>query len=98
MSEPVTSEEFDIGEVVICLVGVICRGMEGTLMGEITDLRRDGRYGKGFLIEIPGQRSSRPDGFFMVFADEIRKKRPPREDLQVVRWSECPWQPQQVNA
>lgn len=23
----------------------------------------------------------------------LRKKKPPREDLRVVRWDQCPWQP-----
>lgn len=28
----------------------------------------------------------------------IRKKRPPREDLALVRWADCPWQPQRERA
>jgi hypothetical protein len=28
---------------------------------------------------------------------QLRKKKPPREDLQLVRWSECPWQPESIN-
>jgi hypothetical protein len=27
----------------------------------------------------------------------LRKKKPPREDLKLVRWDQCPWQPESIN-
>jgi hypothetical protein len=40
-----------------------------------------------------------PDGFeFCAKERVLRKRRGPRDDLQLVRWSECPWQPEQVRA
>ena len=35
---------------------------------------------------------------FCVQPHSLKKKRPPREDWRLVRWSECPWQPQTVNS
>lgn len=28
---------------------------------------------------------------------ELRKVPPPREDLRLVRWDQCPWQPESIN-
>lgn len=27
----------------------------------------------------------------------VRKIQPPREDLKVVRWDQCPWQPERIH-
>jgi hypothetical protein len=32
----------------------------------------------------------------LVEPHKLRKKRPPREDLKVTTWDECPWQPEEV--
>lgn len=29
---------------------------------------------------------------------KMRKKRPPRDDLKIVRWADCPWQPEGIKA
>lgn len=48
---------------------------------------------------MPTYTGRMPDGKLYAFArGEIRKIEPPRDDLQVVQWSACPWQPQQVRA
>lgn len=44
---------------------------------------------RSYKVEIDGES-------FLVPPEYIRKKRPPSEDRQLVRWSECPWQPAQV--
>jgi hypothetical protein len=33
----------------------------------------------------------------IVHPRNLRKKRPPRDDLKIVRWDECPWQPESIN-
>jgi hypothetical protein len=32
-----------------------------------------------------------------VAPEFLRKKRPPRDDLQLMRWDQCPWQPESIN-
>lgn len=34
---------------------------------------------------------------FLVKPEHIRKKRPPAEDRKLVRWADCPWQPESIN-
>jgi hypothetical protein len=35
---------------------------------------------------------------FVAEPHELKKKRPPRDDFQIVRWADCPWQPEKVRA
>jgi hypothetical protein len=92
-------DKFAIGEVVICMVGTISSGRDATIY-EIRPnaLRSDGRRGTGYFIDIQGVGTRTGGELHFAFADELRKKRPPRDDLKLVRWSECPWQPQTVNS
>jgi hypothetical protein len=43
-----------------------------------------------YKIELDGRT-------YLARPENLRKKRPPREDLQVVRWDQCPWQPESIN-
>lgn len=29
--------------------------------------------------------------------EDLRKKKPPRDDLKVIRWDECSWQPESIH-
>lgn len=44
-----------------------------------------------YKVEFDGKR-------FLVRPEWIRKKRPPAKDRDVVRWADCPWQPEGVRA
>lgn len=97
MSEPLTKEPLSIGDVVICLpVGLWSDGKEGVIIGTASGPRYDGKSGAGFTLEIEGRRVGPRGRRILRFAAELVKKKPPREDLQIVRWDSCPWQPQEL--
>lgn len=49
----------------------------------------------GYAVECPALgHSGHSTGRW--FCPSLRKKRPPRDDLQIVRWADCPWQPEKV--
>lgn len=51
----------------------------------------------GEVVEREGYVIRAYDGIrYVAGQHSLRKKRPPREDLQLVRWSQCPWQPHGV--
>lgn len=53
--------------------------------------RQDGIEIFSYKVEVDGNK-------FLVRPENIRKKRPPREDLTIVRWNECPWKPESLRA
>jgi hypothetical protein len=96
MSELRTPEQFAIGEIAI-----MCNpefhpendGRECTVIGGLQP--RTGRQTDRTELAY---RVQRDDGaIFMCRPYQLRKKRPPRKDLEVVRWADCPWQPESIH-
>jgi hypothetical protein len=57
------------------------------------------RHGDESKLELSYKVRMLCDGeLFGPVPDQLRRKRPPREDLQIVRWADCPWQPEGVRA
>lgn len=96
MTTQPTSEQFDIGEIAT-VVAVKYHPENVGHEVEIVDglaWRQARNDRKVYLC----YRVRHQDGrVFLCEPHELRKKRPPREDLQVVRWSECPWRPENTN-
>lgn len=99
---------FEIGEIVLVnCPGIWSHGKEALILAYTDRGKRfeaGGKYREGFryVVEVEGERFSRMNGPanglpLAYFHDELKRKPIPREDLQVTRWSECPWQPKQVN-
>lgn len=99
-SEPVT---FEVGEVAIyngkCYYpenegSGISEGEEVTVIRCLAywpNTRGEVEYGYVCAHRYTGRSGQ-------IFApDQLRKKRPPREDLKVVRWDQCPWQPEKIH-
>jgi len=99
-----TPEEFAVGEVALYWrPGSPSHLREVTIVGPLKEEYvhdvRDGSLKYEMVYAIEGIPGTPPSGKAWCAPPEyLRKKKPPREDLQVVRWSECPWQPQQVRA
>lgn len=96
-----TKDLFSVGEIAILSIpGDPYDGTEVTVIGALTERTWfhwkswQDCIGMAYLVDGTGL----PYGEMCVRPQFLRKKRPPREDLQIVRWSECPWQPQQVSA
>jgi hypothetical protein len=94
-----TKETLSTGDIVICVpVGLWSDGMEATIIGTAAGSRfSDNRSGSGYLIEIGGRRLGPTGRRILRFANELAKKKPPREDLQLIRWDTCPWQPEEIS-
>lgn len=106
MTAQPTSETFAIGEIAILrapadvpgIAGGIPRGSEVTVVSGL--VRRRPRW--------PDGRIDAPMDVYLIHTAEgrqyccppswLRKKKPPRDDLALTRWSECPWQPEGVRA
>ena len=95
------NERFEVGEIAIYQNFDISLGINGRevliLDGLAVRTGRNRRTGEisthlCYLIQ------DRMDGRLLVQPQYLRKKRPPREDLQIVRWADCPWQPEKVRA
>lgn len=95
-----TSETFAIGEVAVMhsliylpeLNGLECEIIDG-LHTHPAKPRPWNPSGKKY-----GYRVRTADGkTAIVDPRNLRKKRPPRDDFKVVRWDECPWQPESIN-
>lgn len=95
-----TPDQFAIGEIAIYWrPGATGHGMDVTIASSaswrtvpdrITGLRVTKLF---YRVAEPS-----PDGKLWSLSREyLRKKKPPRKDLEVVRWSECPWQPESLH-
>jgi hypothetical protein len=98
------SEQFEVGEVAIWVKPGPNYGMEVTIIGPLQKARPrnsntnevvEGWY---YQIDPPANAHYGPyrskDPRRWAAPEHLRKKPPKREDLQLVRWSECPWQPE----
>jgi hypothetical protein len=52
---------------------------------------KNGTAAYGYWVRIDGEPKT-----WVAAPDRLRKKRPPRDDMKVIRWDECPWQPEKV--
>jgi hypothetical protein len=97
MSEQSSSEQIVPGDVCV-LVGLTLyseyNGTEVTITGPLEWSRsrvvRTGEIYEGWHYPAADGYCYRPEN--------LRKKKPPREDLRIVRWDECPWQPESLHA
>lgn len=101
--QPASDGQLNAGDVCIvvgCVMYPECNGREVTIVGPAeAGPYRCARTGSVFMdARYP---TSDPDELgrpVYYSARNLRKKRPPREDLKVVRWDQCPWQPEKINA
>jgi len=96
MNEQVPSEQFVVGEIVILAKPqyiMDIAGLEAEVIGPLK-LRRNTRTDEPFLCYVVQLQDGRRFG---AEPHQLRKKRPPRKDLEVVRWADCPWQPESIN-
>jgi hypothetical protein len=95
------SEKFEVGEVAIwqnlrVLTGD--NGKECVVIGGL-QMRTHAPFGESECVTELTYRVRDQDGsIWTALPHNLRKKRPPREDLKLVRWADCPWQPEQVRA
>ena len=85
---------FHVGEIVIIAISEWPElvGEEATISGPYA-VRR-GRSVWGQPASCFGYEVTLSDGDVFSFPPHyLRKRKPPREDLAPVRWSECPWRP-----
>jgi hypothetical protein len=95
MTEQVTSEEFAVGEIAVLIYsrygrtdGPVDCLVVGSLIPRLnttTELPET-----GYAVEVAGV-------VYLALPEQLRKKRPPRDDLKVTRWDQCPWQPESIN-
>lgn len=96
MTEPhLPSETYDIGEIAILaysrygrVEGPVECMITGRLQPRLNNRTRE--YEIGYAANVNGME-------YIALPAQLRKKRPPREDLQVARWDECPWQPESIH-
>lgn len=95
------SEKFEVGEVAIAIgwmsYSAIWNGSEVLVVEGLAVRRSIGFSGKGYcdqcyLVKTVDGHVWAPDPC------QLRKKPPHREDHQLVKWSECPWQPSRERA
>lgn len=60
-------------------------GEIGTLVGHLCELPCDWVHGPHARVR------------HYIRIQSLRKRRPPGVDLQLVHWSECPWQPERLH-
>lgn len=80
-------------------VGEVCDA-KGRALGEgwhecvITQGLHETREGLRYSISVAGKHSGTFNGEWCAGPEHLRKRKPPREDLTVTKWDECPWQPE----
>ena len=98
MSEQLPSD-LRVGDVAVwqnCTVNLWHNGVETTVIkgpGMLGYTDYDGTHRTEYGYHVQDSDGS----IWFARPSNLRKKRPPREDLQLVRWDECPWQPENVN-
>lgn len=110
MSEQVPSDTltFSIGEVAIFWSpGSVNHGKEVTILSGMQWRRTrgwmDGIVREGWRYECDttnltaGPYRSTCSNKCWVAPERLKKKRPPRKDLEITRWDQCPWQPESIN-
>lgn len=99
-----TPEQFAIGEIAIyCRPGSPHFGVEVTILSELRMSRQtDERTGE--VTFEPGYRIDGPFGPLINGKPWgappcwLKKKKPPAVDRKLVRWADCPWQPETLHA
>lgn len=92
-----TNELFAIGEIVVwtrCYSKPALIGEETTIL---SGLEYKNLSHSGLAWAYKTSHVDEHGVHFYAMPAQIRKKKPPREDLKVVRWDQCPWQPETVN-
>lgn len=98
-------DKFEIGEVAEFISSIPGHNRDVTIVGPLQARNfkqpcpLTGRSGGvTYLMCDPADAPEQQRQGRAVWPFQLRKKHQPRDDLQVVRWSECPWQPQTVNS
>jgi hypothetical protein len=97
VTEVMQMDKFEIGEVVVIvkadtfpeMIGVECTITEPL---RLRVSKSDGKQYFGYATDVRCPNGAR----CCPSPDKIRRKSLPPEDRQLVRWSECPWQPTKV--
>lgn len=102
MNAPLSPDQFAVGEIATYWrPGAIGHGMDVTITA--LEYRQDGvdhltgvqlDAGMFYVLAEPSPRNGRR---WLVTPRVLRKKRPPAEDRKVVRWDQCPWQPESLH-
>lgn len=106
IEQPPSDPGFAVGEIAIFVKPGPNHGREVTIVGPLRLVRalntltnevvQDWRYQIDAPDIVLGPFLS-TDPRIWAEPRFLRKKRPPRGDLQIVRWDQCPWQPESVN-
>lgn len=96
-------EKFKVGdEVIIWMPGHRIHLTEAVVTGGYalrTYRNADGSISRityGYRLEVSRLGESPNHDGWGATHKELRKKPPPRDDLTLVKWSECPWQPKML--
>ena len=87
------TDRFQIGEVAIVQnTGTRRDGNECIVIGALTNRKiESGDWVLSYAVIFDGVHyAARPQ--------HLRKKKPPRDDLKVTRWIDCPWHPKKETA
>lgn len=96
MNAPLSSDPLRVGDVCILVnlkISTWDNGKEVTITEPLRLLRTVNNVTKEPSVK---QRYKASDGFWYS-PENLQKKKPPREDLRIVRWDQCPWQPESIH-
>lgn len=91
--------KFKVGEIAIWVLADDPQGngQECTITGPLEFATARDRI-DGSIDSNWGYDVEDAEGRWFAFENELAKRKPPRDDLSVVRWADCPWQPERVRA
>lgn len=96
-------EKFKVGdEVIIWMPETPIHMQEAVVTGGYalrTYKNEDGsvsRIAYGYKVEVAALGKAPKGTGWGATHDQLRKKPPPRDDLALVKWFECPWQPKML--
>ena len=95
------NERFEVGEIAIAVGWSVVPQYNGeeVLVVRPLRVRAAPHLRTGRMVTRPCYVVRCADGReFSPRPQSLKKKRPPREDLQIVRWADCPWQPEKAHA